>query len=47
MKLLKELARFAKNNPEVVLTVASVIAPKLAGKIIAKAGPIIAATKSR
>ena len=43
MKLFKKIVRFAKNNPQIVLGVAGVVAPKLLGKIIAKAGPIIKA----
>lgn len=45
-RLLRKVVRFAKNNPEVLLGVAGAIAPKVAGKVIAKAGPIITATKA-
>jgi len=45
-KLIKSAVRYAKANPEKVLVVASLIAPGAAAKVIAKAGPLIAATKA-
>lgn len=43
MKFLKKIIRFAKKNPEIVIAAAGVVAPKLAKKVVKKAGPIIAA----
>ena len=40
-RLLKKAVRFAKNNPEIVLSVAGVVAPKLVTKVAGKVGPLL------
>lgn len=46
-KLLKSVVRYAKANPEKVLVVASLVAPAATAKVIAKAGPLIAAATAK
>lgn len=44
-KIIRGAVRYAKQNPEKVLVVASLVAPAATAKVVAKVAPLIVAAK--